>query len=307
MAIVSGTATNNNDFLDKLKAGLIANNWALLVDQVVTTRELYFKNSNTNVIIGFKVSNIVGYNSPFSNIMPINILINSPTSYSSSFDWFNQVGSVPYYNKNTTSVSSTTLPPCFFSHDKNIYYNIFINDNRVVIVNNIAMKNVGCYVGKFKQYLSPGQHPNAVYVGGTNQIEDQFYSSPESDTDVGMFPFYNSRRENGGNYYRDRLGSWKVATPELPANNNASTQTPLFKYSNGSNLSSAYSRLMDNEDGTITLVKINIINKDGNVGELDDVYITITNKANNLDKTNDGYTIFNNFTHITRDSFFCVK
>lgn len=301
MAVVSGSATNNNDFLNKLKTNLIANNWALLVDQVVTTRELYFKNSNTNIIIGFKVSNLVGNNQAFSGVMPINILVNSPTSYSSSFDWFNQVGSIPFYNKNTTTGSPDARMPCFFSHNKNIYFNLFINDNRVVIVNNIAMKNVGCYVGKFKQYLSPGQHPNAVYVGGTNDWTHQFNSVRDNDNDIGMFPCLNTRSERCANTYRDRSGVWRYVVNTLVTTTGVRYQTPAFSTSN------PYSNFFDNEDGTITMVKINLVDIDGIAGELDDVYLVITAKANNLDKTNDGYTIFNNFSRITRDSYFCVK
>lgn len=302
MAVVSGSAINNNDFLDKLKAGLIANNWSLLVDQVVTTREMYFKNNSTQVVIGFKVSNIIGNTSAFSNITPINIAMNCPTSYSSAFDWYNQVGSVPVYGKNTTVGGSTQYPPCFFSHDKNIYYNIFINDNRVVIVNNIAMKTVAGYVGKIKQYLSPNQHENAAYVGGTNPWDLQFYSILDNDRDVAIFPFYNSRNERGGNLYRDRHGDWKIALPQKQNNINQHIQTPISTFSGN-----PYGVLMDNDDNTITLVKINLVGPDGTVGELDDVYKVYTNKANNLDKTNDGYTIFNNFSRITRDDFFCVK
>lgn len=307
MAYTTNNCTGTDDFLNKIKADLIANNWALLADRMATTRELYFQNVNTDVIIDFKV-----IKSPTTNKSDQgwyeNIVMNSPTAFSSGLSFYNQPGGIPVPSTGNTVNNLPTIP----SYDKAIKYALFINDNRIVIAYKISTFTASCYVGKIKTYSSPAANTHPVFVGGSCQSDQAIEDFDRNYTEAGSFAAGHGRFSRGANYYYNGT-DWVVIRANLTLDNYPSDnfQFPVLRDPEW-NASGTASRQLDNTDGTVKIDPIKIILSAGWAGELDGVYLVVTKLVNCFDtatKSSDGKEciIFNNITRNSNVSFFGVE
>lgn len=307
MAYTTNNCTGTDDFLDKIKADLIANNWSLLSDRIATTRELYFQNVNTNIIIDFKV-----IKSPITDKSDYgwyeNIVMNSPTAFSSGLSFYNQPGGIPVPSTGNT----VNILPAIPSYDKAIKYTLFMNDNRIVIAYKISTFTASCYIGKIKTYSSPAANTHPVYIGGScfsNTIIEAF---DKNSTETGSFAAGHSRFSRGANYYYNGT-DWVIIQARLaydyyPDDN---FQFPVFCDPEWNSMGTN-SRQLDNTDGTVKIDPIKIILSGGWAGELDGVYAVVTKLVNCFDtatKASDGKEciIFNNLTRNSNASFFGVE
>ncbi len=198
MAYIASSASNFQDLIDKVKVNLTSNGWVNLQDSVVSSsRELYFKNSITNVIIGFKeVSNSTDY---------FNLLLNSCNSYSNSLDFFNQIGSIPHFPNNTAS-SGNAMPVLSLINTPMNYW-AFIDNDRLILVVKCNTSYNSCYLGRFEQLGSPNQYPKPIFIGGNATNSTMLNSSTASTNEC--FCFENSeKKNNGGARFRKYDGTW---------------------------------------------------------------------------------------------------
>lgn len=238
---IKNTATSADDFLTKLSGHLTSNNWELLADRVQTTRELFFRNITSGVIIAFKYYSAYNYNT---------IILNNILSFNSALSFFAQSGSIASSLSNNFPVISTgiNLP---------ITYYLSVNDNRVAFVLNISTLFIPAYVGKIYSVVNPAQYPNPIFVGGTySSSSDQLYIQGN----VTSFMFSNkTTTASGSNKIRLENDSWNVAAT---VDDNVNLSFIFPKNSSGTST--------ENFDSSeIEVDKILIFNPNGPAGYID--------------------------------------
>lgn len=200
MAYIESTATNFNDLLNKLKIDLVNNNWKNVLDATVSSsRELFFKNNSTNTSIGFKeVSSSPDY---------FNLYLSVVKNYSSSFDFFNQLGSIKQNPENTSEISNKM--PVLSLVNTPMNYWAFIDDTRLILVVKCNTSYNSAYLGRFEQYGSPGQYPNAFFCGGNASSETMLNSSTSSENECFLFEKSNRGSLSGARFSKYD-GNWQI-------------------------------------------------------------------------------------------------
>lgn len=286
--LIQATATGFQDFLDKLKAGLTANNWTNLRDVTASSsRELYFKNNATDTVIGFKEISGTGYS---------NLILNSCLSYSGSLDFYNQPGSVPNNPFNTVLISSKM--PVLGLNDVAMNYWLFIDDDRVVIVVNISSVYNAAYLGRCYQIGTPEQYPHPLFVGGNCRNQTQQTSDINSDNTN----FMNERSGNYGSKIRTPDGQW-LEVPRASYNGSDTTTTGrIFPPKEPNQLKTS--------GGTYETFDFTVFSITSTLAKLKDVIWIAANDLTTGSEitTEDGtYVIFNDVFRTTAADYFAVK
>lgn len=292
MAFIQSTASNFNDLINKIKLDLVANNWVNLIDSVISSsRELYFKNSVTDVIIGFKeVSSSPDY---------FNLLLNSINSYSGSFDFYNQIGSIPHFPENTV-ITSNSMPVLSLINTPMNYW-AFIDNDRLILVVKCNTSYNSCYLGRFEQFGSPSQYPKPIFVGGNATSSTMLNSSTASTNEC--FIYENSeKRSNAGARFRKYNADW------LNISNGSSTLDTGFGAiypTNSLGILNSYTT-----DLTYDLESIILYSDESACGELKNIFWVngrgLSAEAEIL-INGDYYLIFPNIFRTTNKDFYCIK
>lgn len=281
---IKNTATNGNNLLDKLKANLVANNWELLVDRVQTTRELYFRNTNSLVIIGMKVVT--------DNLTYFNLILNTILTFNSANSFYNQTGTI-----STSSTSQTAFPVMGLSLVIPMTYHAFINDNRLILVANISSIYNMCYIGKFDAVINPAQYQNPVFVGGHLNEKSYLISNVSDNNTVFML---NSSGSNNKIRLQDDSFS-NVYTLEFSGRN---CFYPMFSGLQSSGVSDS-SYYKTNEIERLLIFGVN-----EPLGYIDGVYRVFGSNFSALSTFNiDGedYILFPNIFRQSDETYYAIK
>jgi hypothetical protein len=292
MAYIASSASNFQDLIDKVKANLVANGWLNLLDSVVSSsRELYFKNSVTDVIIGFKeVSSSPDY---------FNLLLNSCSSYSGSFDWFNQIGSIPHFPNNTAS--SGNAMPVLACLNTPMNYWAFIDNDRLILVVKCNTSYNSCYLGKFEQYGSPNQYPKPIFVGGhaKNSTMLNSYTGFENE----CFIYENAEKKNNcGARLRKYDSTWlSIGNSSLQLDTGFGAIYPTSSLGIENNYTT---------DGTYDVEPLILYTDTSAAGELKNIFWLAGRGLSaeseiTIDSVN--YIIFPNIFRTTNKDFYCIK
>lgn len=285
--LVQSTATGFQDFLDKLKAALVANNWVNMRDTTVSSsRELYFKNSVTNTVIGFKETSGTGYS---------NLILNSCLDYSASLNFYSQPGSVPHNPQNTVLISSKM--PVLALNNVAMSYWLFIDDDRVVIIVNISSVYNSAYLGRCYQIGTPAQYPMPLYVGGNALSETMLTSS----TDSNNTGFMNTRSSDFASKIKAPDGTW-TAVPRLSGNATVTTGGSIYPPKLTTDLKT--------QGGTYETFDFTILTGSSTIAKLKDViWVAASDLTTGSEiTTEDGtYVIFNDIYRTTSADYFAVK
>lgn len=281
---IKSIANNTEDFLDKLKINLTDNNWELLSDRVATTRELYFRNLTSLVIIAFKVET--------DNLTYSNLLLNNILSFNSANSFYNQSGSI------STSSSSSEFPMICLSSNLPMNYYLFINDNRIILTVNISNVYNTCYIGKLDSVVNPAVYPNPIFVGGHASSRTQLISDTDTHNTVFLFSAGTSNSE-GRPKLRKSDNSWSVVSSQT--NNNYSFFYPPY-YTNNNEYYRNYN--------TTELEKVLIYLPEGPAGYLDGIYKIFGNNlsaCSEFEIDSEDYIIFPNVFRALQKTHFAIK
>jgi len=289
---ISDSALNFNDFLNKLKSNLVSQNWINLEDITVSSsRQMYFKNSVTDVIIGFKeVSSSPDY---------FNLLLNSPTSYSGSFDFYNQINSILHY-PNNTATSSNSMPVLACLNTPMNFW-LFIDNDRVIIVLKCNTNYNSAYLGRFEQYGSPLQYPKPIFIGGHAKSSTMLNSSTASGNEC--FIFENSeKKNNGGARLRKYDTTWvTIGNSSQTLDTGSGAIYPTMSLSTENNYTT---------DNTYDLEPLILYTDTSAAGELKNIF-WLTGRGLSAESEisigADNYIIFPNIFRTTNKDFYCIK
>lgn len=289
---IEGNATNFSDLIDKIKLNLTENNWVNLEDKtVLSKRQLYFKNSITNKIIGFKESS--------SSPDYFNLILNSCESYSSSFDFFNQKKSIPSNPEN--SIILNAKMPVLSCINSPMPFWFFINDNRVVIVLRCNSSYNSAYLGKIEQYGSPMQYSNPIFVGGNASSYTMNNSSTSSSNECFIFEKSN-KRNNCGSALKKENNNW------VAFSNNSTTLSDGF----GAIYPTSNLGILNNTttDGDYLIEPIVVYSDTSAAGELENIFwipgVSLSAEATITINAED-YIIFPNVFRTTEKDYYCIK
>lgn len=279
---IKDTATNGNNLLDKLKANLVANNWELLVDRVQTTRELYFRNTNSLVIIGMKVVT--------DDLTYFNLILNTVLTFNSANSFYDQTGTI-----STSSTSQTAFPVMGLSLVIPMTYHAFINDNRLILVANISSIYNMCYIGKFDAVINPAQYQNPVFVGGHLNEKSYLISNVSDDNTVFMLNRF-------GRNNKIRLQDNSFSNVYTLENSGANCFYPMLEVLDSYNYSAYYK--------TNEIERLLIFGVNEPLGYIDGVYRVFGSNFSALSTFNiDGedYILFPNIFRQSDSTYYAIK
>ena len=283
---IKSTANNTNDFLDKLKVNLVDNNWELLSDRIQTTRELYFRNINSLVIICFKVET--------DNLNYSNLLLNNILYFDSSVSFYQQSGSI------STSSTSSEFPMISLSYNLPMNYYLSVNDNRVLFTVNISNVYNTCYIGKIDSVVNPAIYPNPIFVGGHANSRTMPLSNTENDNTLFIFRDAVNTTLTGRPRIRKQDNSWQLVT-SLSMNDHS-----FFYPSYSSSDTNEYFSHFE----TTEQERILIFNSDGPAGYLDGIFRIYGNNLSACSEytiDGDDYIIFPNIFRSLQKTHFSIK
>ncbi len=289
MAYSTGSVTNLTNFLNTLKTFLTTNGWTNLKDSG-TPRELFFRNPDNDVVIGFKVNT--------NNTTYFNLLLNVCNSYNSGNAFYSQSGSINHYPDN--SANTNDIAPIATLHDNAIHYWFFLNNRRLIVVAKCGTSYISFYLGKFLAYGSNTQYPKPYFCGANGYEVTQLLS----DTDVKneAFIYQKSGKTKGLSVLKDENANW------IKIQNSAVNGTTGFGMIYPTNI--VQSKLAKNQDNTYTLIPTILFNDTSAAGELDGVFVISglgISPENTLIIDTQEYLIFNNIFRTTQSDFFAIK
>lgn len=208
MAWETGTATDHDDLLDKLKtflttkAALVSANqqWVVLKDEIISSdRYVYFRGpglaDNDQIHVNIRRFLNVGagaYNWEFKGA----------TSYDGGLSYGDQPGTHDYSFLCLANVSMT--------------YWFFANGRRFVVIAKIGTIYTSAYAGLIMPYALPSEYPYPLFIGATSYL----YSSLYSDT-LYTYGFWK------GAYLSGSSAAVKLRTPNGFWLNLIATGTPV--------------------------------------------------------------------------------
>lgn len=289
MAYQTGSVTNLTNFIDTLKTFLTTNGWTNLKDSG-TPRELFFRNIDSDVVIGFKVNT--------NNTTYFNLLLNICNSYNAANSFYSQVGSINHYPDN--SVSTNDIAPILTLHDNAINYWFFLNNRRLIVVAKASTSYVSLYLGKFLAYGSNGQYPKPFFAGANGYDINQLLSDTDAKNEA--FMYQRSTKIKGLSVLKDENSNW------IKIINSSAVGSVGYGMIYPTNI--LQSKLAKNTDNTYNLIPTILFNDTSAAGELDGVNIISgigLSPENTLTINTEEYVIFNNIFRTTQSDFFAIK
>lgn len=311
MAWETGSVTNYDDLLDKLKtflttdATLVAagQNWTVMKDEIITDRYIYFRgpglagNDEIHVNIRRFFSAAGGvYNWEFQGA----------TSYDGGLDYANQPGS------NQT---------CFYCLSNGVMnYWFFANGRRFIVITKIGTVFVSAYAGFIMPYALPSEYPYPMFIGATSYLESRSYSEPDYYTSAFWKMGYGYRntvelRIDSAVQLRLVSGLWlpfkqnTVTTYE----DNSGAIWPYWSIDVASNSDPGIGNLTKNMDGSYSILPIILYSSTYDTkdvfGELDGVFHTPgidLNSEDTLTIGGDTYLCFQNVEDVGRNDFAAI-
>lgn len=289
MAYSAGSVTNLNDFINTLKTFLTSNGWTNVKDSG-TPRELFFRNVDSDVVIGFKLNT--------NNTTYFNLLLNVCNSYNSGNAFYSQSGSINHYPDN--SVNTNDIAPIATLHDNAINYWFFLNNRRLIVVAKCSTSYISFYLGKFLAYGSNSQYPKPFFAGANGFEVNQLLSN----TDVKNESFIHQRsgKVKGCSVLKDENANW------IKINNSTVNGVTGLGMIYPNNI--LQSKLAKNTDASYNLIPTILFNDTSAAGELDGVNMISgigLSPENILTIDTDEYVIFNNIFRTTQSDFFAIK
>jgi len=156
MAYTTGSATNYDDFITKIKDDAIASGfWTENVDAVqesegVTSREIIL--SAADVSVGFKERSTV------SDTYNYHVMVSN--GYSGSSEFYEQAGS------STIDRSNGQRPAIYQVNNDSTTYHLMCSQGRIACIYTTRGRWFSFYLGKFLPYATPAQYPRPHFVGG---------------------------------------------------------------------------------------------------------------------------------------------
>jgi hypothetical protein len=311
MAWVTGSATDYDDLMDKLKTFLTTNaalvaanqNWIVMKDEIITDRYLYLRgpglanNDQIHVNIRRFYSAAGGaYNWEFRGA----------TSYDGGLSYENQPGS------NET---------CFFClSNGTITYWFFANGRRFIVIAKIGTVFVSAYAGFILPYALPSEYPYPLFIGATSYLESRLYS--ESDYYTSAFwkmgyGYANSveQRVDSGVQLRLISGLWLPFKQNNAGtyNLNAGNIWPYYSAEYYGNTDLGLGNLTKNADGSYSILPVILYSSTYGTkdvfGELDGVYHVPgidLNSEDTLTIGGDVYLAFQNVEDVGRNDFAAI-
>lgn len=289
MAYQTGNVLNFTDFIDTVKSFLITNNWVNLKDSVGAERELFFRNNDNDLVIGFKTLT--------DNITYHNLIFNVSNSFNNGNSFFEQSGSIPNYPEN--SLSNFDVSPVATLHDNAINYWFFLNDRRLIVVAKCGISYISFYLGKFLAYGSNNQYPKPFFAGSNGYKKDQLLSDTTNSNQA--FLYQNNGKVRGLSVIKDENGNWiKIL--------NSTTGTEDYGMIYPTNID--YSKYSKNTDDSYNLTPVILFTDKSAAGELDNVFVISglgLSPENILTIDTEEYIVFNNIFRTTQSDFFAIK
>lgn len=312
MAWVTGSATDYDDLMDKLKTFLTTNaalvaagqNWTVLKDEEpASDRYVYFKGpglANTDEIH----VNLRRFYSAVGGVY--NWEFQGATSYDGGLSYDNQPGS------NET---------CFFClSNGTMTYWFFANGRRFIVIAKIGTVFVSAYAGFILPYALPSEYPYPLFIGATSYLESRSYSESDYYTSAFWKMGYGYRntvegRVDSAVQLRLVSGLWLpfkqnyVATYDL----NAGMIWPYRSNNFSSNTDLGIGNLTKNTDGSYSILPVVLYSSTYDTkdvfGELDGVYHTSgidLNSEDTLTIGGDTYLVFQNVEDVGRNDFAAI-
>lgn len=281
MAFTTGSVTTFTGFVDALKTYLTSNGWTNLKDSG-TPRELFFRNTANDTIIGFKVNT--------DNLNYYNLLMNMSDTYDASKTFYQQLNSIP--NTPDNIVTTGYVAPLVTLHNNAINYWFFLNDRRLIFVAKCGTSYVSGYIGRFTAYGTPAQYPQPFFCGGNATSVTQRLSVTTDSNSAFIYNTsgYRSVMKNPNN-------DW------LSINFGASTAS-IYPTKYGTSL------LGRNSDNTYTAFPCLLFNDISAAGELENVFCISgvgASPENIITIAGAEYVVFNNIFRTTTGDFFAIK
>lgn len=239
-------------------------------------QENFFQNITTSVYIAVKV---ITDNYSYSNL-----IFNSILSYNSALTFYNQSGSATSSASNSLVIIQSTLNSIEFN------YHLFINNNRIILINNISSLYSCVYAGNLNAVVNPALYANPSYLGGSL---DSFNIVDGTNVTNNMFLYERSS-------LRIHDDTWIEVISGAPETTKG-CMYPDVSYSGGVN-TYGYTKNIYQD--------VLIFSEDGPAGYVDGVVRLFGNKFSALSEflhNGDTYIIFPNVYRNNQNQFYAVR
>ncbi len=310
MAWETGSATDYDDLLDKLKTFLTTNsvlvaasqNWTVMKDEIlVSDRYVYLRGpglaSNDQIHVNIRrfFSTVGGaYNWEYRGA----------TSYNGGVVYENQPGGSDY---------------CFQClSNGTITYWFFANGRRFIVVAKIGTVFTSAYAGLILPYALPSEYPYPLFIGATSYLESRLYSETALLTQAfwkGGWGVNIDSQLRSGTKLRLPDGYWMSFIQNYVAVywSEGGHIWPYFSSNQTANIDPGIGDLTKNADGSYSLLSVVLYSEvyiEPNIyGEMDGVFHVPgidLNSEDTLTIGGDTYIVFQNVEDVGRNDFAAI-
>lgn len=210
MALETGTATDYDDLLDKLKSFLTTNAALVALNQQWTVKADVTPDDRYLYLMG---PGLAGNDEIYVNIRRFyyaatgayNWGLRGATGYNAGSDFDTQAG--------------TNDNPCYLClANTSITYWFIANGRRFIVIAKIGTVFTSCYCGLILPYALPSEYPYPLFIGATSYLNSQLYTDTGQATTAFWKPGYTTAVPNSGKQLRLVSGYWLNFTQNAPSN-----------------------------------------------------------------------------------------
>lgn len=276
MAYSTGTATNQNDLMDRLKtflttAGPTGPGWTALKDTTVAAspadganRYILFDapgGGSDNIYVGIELNMARAFSANLFEFYRPFFRLQGYTGHNAGLAFDDQPGAIPTYNN---------VPTFAVEHDRALPYHFIANGRRCIIAVQTGRKWSTAYLGWYLPFGTPAQVPYPMMIAGSNYTntsqdseevwEDRHiaFSMGTHDTDVGG----NIQHLEGANWVSMADRIWPLYDFETGDSSTFSQDNELFWRDDFVNTSTYaegdYTLCYRNLDNSIPLIPLHI-------------------------------------------------